>query len=220
MYLGENIDKSYFDNINVIEFKEELYSYVKNMNFSNLNLDILFNEIKESKEFENRILEATCYHLGYDYQDLIDNLDYNRIETDREDINKLITVQEERIKKLLIQFVYEELPFNYLMKISKIRGKFNIKKDIREDLIKLLNDEIAKSRNLEETLNILQDSIDSKTQSENFKNLSRKIDIKANKVIIENKFLIGIIDEITNDNLIKLVDNICKDKMVWDNLFD
>lgn len=99
-----------------------------------------------------------------------------------------------------------------------MRGKFNIKKDIREDIIKLLYSEIEKSKNLEDTLNIIQNTIDSKTQNENYVNIARKISLKSDKVVTENKFLIGLLDEIPLENLEKIVDNIIADKLVWDNL--
>lgn len=218
MFIENNVNKEHFDSINVIEFKEELYNNAKTFNFSSLNLDILFNEIQNSKEFEKRILELVCSNLGYSYEELIDNLDFSRIETDLEDVNKMIFEQEERIKKIIIQFIYDELPFNYLIKISRMRGKYNLKKDLREDLIKLLYKEIEKSKNLEDTLNLIQSTIDSKTQIESYTNIARKINIKSNKVVAENKFIIGLLDEISLDKLEALVDTICADKLVWDNL--
>ena len=218
MFIDNDVNKEHFDSINVVEFKEELYNFVRDYNFSSLNLDILFNEINNSKEFENRILELICFNLGYSFQELIDNLNFSRIDTDLGDVNKLIFEQEVRIKKLIIHFIYEELPFNYLIKISKMKGKFNIKKDIREDIIKLLYSEIEKSKNLEDTLNIIQNTIDSKTQNENYVNIARKISLKSDKVVTENKFLIGLLDEIPLENLEKIVDNIIADKLVWDNL--
>ena len=140
-------------------------------------------------------------------------------QTQDESIQRLIDKQYERVKTMFISFIFDQLPFNYLIKISKKQGKYNLKENIRENLIEQINIEIQKLIALDTTLDMLQDQLPDTKKKNEINIATSKIANAYEKIIIENKMLIGIINELSLDVLENLVDKYINNKKVFTNLF-
>ena len=140
-------------------------------------------------------------------------------ETQDTDVQKLIDDQYERVKTMFISFIFDQLPFNYLIKISKKQGKYNLKENIRENLIELLNIEIQKLVSLDNTLDLLQEQMPETKRKNELNIATSKITNSYKKIIIENKMLIGIVRELSLNVLENLVDKYIDNKKVFSNLY-
>lgn len=207
--------------ISVINFfEDELFTRLNDYNFGEIQQDVLEDTLKNSDEFLDRVIELVYFKLGLDFNEFILNLKNHSEDTDIVSINYLIENQLRHVKLLLIDFLFKQLPFNYILKMAK-NGltPWNIDNlNIRELLIEQLQIEIEKTHNINDTTEIIKDSLSSITQLEQFNNIKNKLNNRSNKIIIENKLLIGIIDEISSDNLKQIFKDILNNEMIQLNI--
>ena len=204
--------------LSVLSHKENLLNNLKFFNFEKISWAILSQEFENDQELKDEIFNLAISFLEFDI-DEFQHILTSKWQTQDESIQRLIDKQYERVKTMFISFIFDQLPFNYLIKISKKQGKYNLKENIRENLIEQINIEIQKLIALDTTLDILQDQL-SDTKKKNEMNIATsKIANAYEKIIIENKMLIGIINELSLDVLENLVDKYINNKKVFTNLF-
>lgn len=207
--------------ISVINFfEDELFERLNDYNFGEIQLDVLDDTLKSSDEFLDRVVELVYFKMGLNFEEFITNLKNYSEDTEISSINYIIENQLRQVKLLLVDFLFKQLPFNYIIKMAK-NGltPWNIDDiNIRELLIEQIQIEIEKTHNINDTTDIIKDSLSSITQLENFTNIKNKINNRSNKVIIENKLLIGIIDEISLDNLKQIFKDILNNEMIQKNI--
>ena len=73
--------------------------------------------------------------------------------------------------------------------------------------------------NIQETLSSVQSGLENKEQLKKFNNLKNRQMAVSDKVIIENKFLIGLFQEIPLGNLYSLIKDIMDNEVVNSNLY-
>ena len=129
--------------LSVLSYRENLLNNLKFFNFEKISWAILSGEFERDQDLKDEIFELAIKFLDFDI-DEFQNILAAKWETQDTDVQKLIDDQYERVKTMFISFIFDQLPFNYLIKISKKQGKYNLKENIRENLIELLNIEIQK----------------------------------------------------------------------------
>ena len=144
--------------LSVLSYRENLLNNLKFFNFEKISWAILSGEFERDQDLKDEIFELAIKFLDFDI-DEFQNILAAKWETQDTDVQKLIDDQYERVKTMFISFIFDQLPFNYLIKISKKQGKYNLKENIRENLIELLNIEIQKLVSLDNTLDLLQEQM-------------------------------------------------------------
>ena len=204
--------------LSVLSHKENLLNNLKFFNFEKISWAILSQEFENDQELKDEIFDLAISFLEFDI-DEFQHILTSKWQTQDESIQRLIDKQYERVKTMFISFIFDQLPFNYLIKISKKQGKYNLKENIRENLIEQINIEIQKLIALDTTLDILQDQLPDTKMKNEVNIATSKIANAYEKIIIENKMLIGIINELSLDVLENLVDKYINNKKVFTNLF-
>ena len=191
--------------LSVLSYRENLLNNLKFFNFEKISWAILSGEFERDQDLKDEIFELAIKFLDFDI-DEFQNILAAKWETQDTDVQKLIDDQYERVKTMFISFIFDQLPFNYLIKISKKQGKYNLKENIRENLIELLNIEIQKLVSLDNTLDLLQEQMPETKRKNELNIATSKITNSYKKIIIENKMLIGIVRELSLNVLENLVD--------------
>ena len=204
--------------LSVLSYRENLLNNLKFFNFEKISWAILSGEFERDQDLKDEIFELAIKFLDFDI-DEFQNILAAKWETQDTDVQKLIDDQYERVKTMFISFIFDQLPFNYLIKISKKQGKYNLKENIRENLIELLNIEIQKLVSLDNTLDLLQDQMPETKRKNELNIATSKITNSYRKIIIENKMLIGIVRELSLNVLENLVDKYIDNKKVFSNLY-
>ena len=204
--------------LSVLSYRENLLNNLKFFNFEKISWAILSGEFERDQDLKDEIFELAIKFLDFDV-DEFQNILAAKWETQDTDVQKLIDDQYERVKTMFISFIFDQLPFNYLIKISKKQGKYNLKENIRENLIELLNIEIQKLVSLDNTLDLLQDQMPETKRKNELNIATSKITNSYKKIIIENKMLIGIVRELSLNVLENLVDKYIDNKKVFSNLY-
>ena len=204
--------------LSVLSHKENLLNNLKFFNFEKISWAILSGEFEKDQDLKDEIFELAIKFLDFDI-DEFQNILAAKWETQDTDVQKLIDDQYERVKTMFISFIFDQLPFNYLIKISKKQGKYNLKENIRENLIELLNIEIQKLVSLDNTLDLLQEQMPETKRKNELNIATSKITNSYKKIIIENKMLIGIVRELSLNVLENLVDKYIDNKKVFSNLY-
>ena len=204
--------------LSVLSYRENLLNNLKFFNFEKISWAILSGEFERDQDLKDEIFELAIKFLDFDI-DEFQNILAAKWETQDTDVQKLIDDQYERVKTMFISFIFDQLPFNYLIKISKKQGKYNLKENIRENLIELLNIEIQKLVSLDNTLDLLQDQMPETKRKNELNIATSKITNSYKKIIIENKMLIGIVRELSLNVLENLVDKYIDNKKVFSNLY-
>ena len=204
--------------LSVLNYRENLLNNLKFFNFEKISWAILSGEFERDQDLKDEIFELAIKFLDFDV-DEFQNILAAKWETQDTDVQKLIDDQYERVKTMFISFIFDQLPFNYLIKISKKQGKYNLKENIRENLIELLNIEIQKLVSLDNTLDLLQDQMPETKRKNELNIATSKITNSYKKIIIENKMLIGIVRELSLNVLENLVDKYIDNKKVFSNLY-
>lgn len=204
--------------LSVLSHKENLLNNLKFFNFEKISWAILSQEFENDQELKDEIFDLAISFLEFDI-DEFQHILTSKWQTQDESIQRLIDKQYERVKTMFISFIFDQLPFNYLIKISKKQGKYNLKENIRENLIEQINIEVQKLIALDTTLDILQDQLPDTKKKNEMNIATSKIANAYEKIIIENKMLIGIINELSLDVLENLVDKYINNKKVFTNLF-
>lgn len=204
--------------LSVLSYRENLLNNLKFFNFEKISWAILSGEFERDQDLKDEIFELAIKFLDFDI-DEFQNILAAKWETQDTDVQKLIDDQYERVKTMFISFIFDQLPFNYLIKISKKQGKYNLKENIRENLIELLNIEIQKLVSLDNTLDLLQEQMPETKRKNELNIATSKITNSYKKIIIENKMLIGIVRELSLNILENLVDKYIDNKKVFSNLY-
>ena len=204
--------------LSVLNYRENLLNNLKFFNFEKISWAILSGEFERDQDLKDEIFELAIKFLDFDI-DEFQNILAAKWETQDTDVQKLIDDQYERVKTMFISFIFDQLPFNYLIKISKKQGKYNLKENIRENLIELLNIEIQKLVSLDNTLDLLQEQMPETKRKNELNIATSKITNSYKKIIIENKMLIGIVRELSLNVLENLVDKYIDNKKVFSNLY-
>ena len=204
--------------LSVLNYRENLLNNLKFFNFEKISWAILSGEFERDQDLKDEIFELAIKFLDFDI-DEFQNILAAKWETQDTDVQKLIDDQYERVKTMFISFIFDQLPFNYLIKISKKQGKYNLKENIRENLIELLNIEIQKLVSLDNTLDLLQDQMPETKRKNELNIATSKITNSYKKIIIENKMLIGIVRELSLNVLENLIDKYIDNKKVFSNLY-
>mgnify|MGYP003542065223 FL=1 len=204
--------------LSVLSYREKLLNNLKFFNFEKISWAILSGEFERDQDLKDEIFELAIKFLDFDI-DEFQNILAAKWETQDTDVQKLIDDQYERVKTMFISFIFDQLPFNYLIKISKKQGKYNLKENIRENLIELLNIEIQKLVSLDNTLDLLQEQMPETKRKNELNIATSKITNSYKKIIIENKMLIGIVRELSLNVLENLVDKYIDNKKVFSNLY-
>lgn len=204
--------------LSVLNYRENLLNNLKFFNFEKISWAILSGEFERDQDLKDEIFELAIKFLDFDI-DEFQNILAAKWETQDTDVQKLIDDQYERVKTMFISFIFDQLPFNYLIKISKKQGKYNLKENIRENLIELLNIEIQKLVSLDNTFDLLQEQMPETKRKNELNIATSKITNSYKKIIIENKMLIGIVRELSLNVLENLVDKYIDNKKVFSNLY-
>ena len=204
--------------LSVLNYRENLLNNLKFFNFEKISWAILSGEFERDQDLKDEIFELAIKFLDFNI-DEFQNILAAKWETQDTDVQKLIDDQYERVKTMFISFIFDQLPFNYLIKISKKQGKYNLKENIRENLIELLNIEIQKLVSLDNTLDLLQEQMPETKRKNELNIATSKITNSYKKIIIENKMLIGIVRELSLNVLENLVDKYIDNKKVFSNLY-
>ena len=204
--------------LSVLSYRENLLNNLKFFNFEKISWAILSGEFERDQDLKDEIFELAIKFLDFDI-DEFQNILAAKWETQDTDVQKLIDDQYERVKTMFISFIFDQLPFNYLIKISKKQGKYNLKENIRENLIELLNIEIQKLVSLDNTLDLLQEQMPETKRKNELNIATSKITNSYKKIIIENKMLIGIVRELSLNVLENLIDKYIDNKKVFSNLY-
>ena len=208
----------------VLYFEEKLLKSLKEFRFQDFTMPVVYDLCNSHPSFKSAILDYICYRLGIKLEDFIDEIELSLpddIVDSGQEIKDIFKSSSQRIQNILIEFIYEILPSGFLIKISKERGhKFDEIKDfLRDDIINLLRKDIEKTTNIQETLISIQSGLENKEQLKKFNNLKNRQLAVSDKVIIENKFLIGLLQEISIDNLYSLIKDIMDNEVIESNLY-
>lgn len=208
----------------VLYFEESLLKSLKEFRFQDFTMPVVYDLCNTNANFKYAVMDYICSRIGIKLEDFIDEIELSLpddIIDSGQEIKDIFKSSSQRIQNILIQFFYEILPSGFLVKISKKRGhKFDeIKEFLRDDIINLLREDIQKTLNIQETLSSVQSGLENKEQLKKFNNLKNRQMAVSDKVIIENKFLIGLFQEIPLGNLYSLIKDIMDNEVVNSNLY-
>ena len=219
MQINFDLDKKEATVINF--FEDELYSRLDNFSLGEIQQDVLLDTLKNSEGFLERVIELVYFKLGLDFDDFVLNMKNHSDTSDYDGINSLIENQLHHVKMVLIDFLFKQLPFNYILTLAREKKitLWNLEEvNLRELLIGQLQMEIEKVHNVNDTTDLIQNSLSSIVQLNQFVNIKNKINNRSNKVIIENKLIMGIIDEMPLENLRQIFTDILSDDTIQRNL--
>lgn len=208
----------------VLYFEESLLKSLKEFRFQDFTMPVVYDLCNTNANFKYAVMDYICSRIGIKLEDFIDEIELSLpddIIDSGQEIKDIFKSSSQRIQNILIQFFYEILPSGFLVKISKKRGhRFDeIKEFLRDDIINLLREDIQKTLNIQETLSSVQSGLENKEQLKKFNNLKNRQMAVSDKVIIENKFLIGLFQEIPLGNLYSLIKDIMDNEVVNSNLY-
>lgn len=219
MQINFDLDKKEATVINF--FEDELYSRLDNFSLGEIQQDVLLDTLKNSEGFLERVIELVYFKLGLDFDDFVLNMKNHSDTSDYDGINSLIENQLHHVKMVLIDFLFKQLPFNYILTLAREKKitLWNLEEvNLRELLIGQLQMEIEKVHNVNDTTDLIQNSLSSIVQLNQFVNIKNKINNRSNKVIIENKLIMGIVDEMPLENLKQIFTDILSDDTIQRNL--
>lgn len=219
MQINFDLDKKEATVINF--FEDELYSRLDNFSLGEIQQDVLLDTLKNSEGFLERVIELVYFKLGLDFDDFVLNMKNHSDTSDYDGINSLIENQLHHVKIVLIDFLFKQLPFNYILTLAREKKitLWNLEEvNLRELLIGQLQMEIEKVHNVNDTTDLIQNSLSSIVQLNQFVNIKNKINNRSNKVIIENKLIMGIVDEMPLENLKQIFTDILSDDTIQRNL--
>lgn len=204
-------------------YEDNLLDLAKQFKFSEFTYFTLF-EICKNKEFKDNLYNYCVSRLNLDL-DQIDFYFNSNFSLDSESIRRLISKQQDRLEMVCIEFMYMNLPFNYLIKLNKMNklGKLYSRDlypidEIRDGLIKLLNLEIEKIMNVDITMDKIKSQLVNKKQSDKVGAIQTASQSISKKTILENKFIISVLDTIPSDKLESLIIDILDDSLIQSNM--
>lgn len=220
------------DNTLPVLYLDELFQKISNFKYSEFTLPSIEDGCK-NKEFKEKLFNFSCSLLNINSDELIDKFD-NIQDENSEALGNLIKLRYSRFQMVIIEFIFEFLPFNHLRKISnKIKGNQlgEIKNlydlinnsetnniNIKEISIELLYEEIRKINNIDSTMNTLANQIQNREQAKKLNNIKNASLSVSKKVINENLLIINIIENCPLDNINNIVLKLLDDNLIASNL--
>lgn len=209
----------------ILPFEEELYNLAKQFKYSSFTLSTLYDTCK-NKKFKERLFGFAANRLNIDLDELsyTFSIDYSADESDK--LNNLLKNQLSRFETLTIEFLFEYIPFNYLIKASDEAWKNNPNISINEfvsGVRPLLNKyillEIDKVNNVIKTLDTIKNDLQQKEQVKKLSNLQTASLNISNKTILENKIMLSILNHCPRENLESIIKEMIDDNLVYANIF-
>ena len=207
-----------------LNFEENFLNTMRKFEFEKMEMSVIEDVFINKPELKEEVFNFACSLIDFDIENFKEEI-YNKIQLSEEELSTkqglktLINDQQSRLKSLIIEFIYQQLPLNYLIKISKKVGKYNLKHNIRENIIELIENDIEKIGNADNMLNSISDHLDAKDQKTKFKILVSKLANKNHKVTMEFKFLIYLINETSLEKLENLVDTYMDNKFLFGQMY-
>ena len=139
----DNIYPAFESDVVFLPFEEELFLKTTSFKYSEFMLNTLYDTCKD-QTFLNKLFQWSCTKLNLNIDELKYYFESNFDTESGIGLNNLVNKQYHRIQMVTIEFLFEYLPFNYLIKISKNRGNKldNLLVNIRQDLLEQITLEI------------------------------------------------------------------------------
>lgn len=225
MQLSSNFEDFSNTETVILPFEEELLNLAKQFKYTDFTLSTLYDTCK-SKEFKSKLFNYAAARLNIDLDELsyTFSIDFGTDESDK--LNNLLKNQLSRFEMLVIEFLFEYLPFNYLIKASDEAWKNNndismneFISGIRPLLNKYILLEIDKVSNVIKTIETIKNDLQQKEQVKKLSNLqSASLNI-SNKTILENRIMLSILNHCPRENLETIIKEMVDDDLVYTNIF-
>lgn len=205
----------------ILPFEEELFQNVINFRYTNFMLNTLYDTCKDQR-FLDRLFNWSCEKLGIDIEQLKYYFESNFDEETRVSLGNLMDNQFHRIQVVTIEFLFEYLPFNYLIKVSQKRNTSNFDNltiNIRQDILDLLLEEVKKIENMNKTLDSIRENLQQKEQLKNFSTLHNASLSVSKKTVLENMYMYSIVDSCSQDTLLNIISDMMDDNLIVSNLY-
>lgn len=220
MQLNNDINYVPDDEVTYLPFEEELFQNVTSFKYENFVLTTLYETCKDQR-FLEKLFTWVCEKFNLDIDEIKAYFNNNFDEETRESLGKLVDNQYHRIQMLTIEFIFELLPFNYLIKISQKRGnKFSdLMVNFRGDLTECIEGEIKQIDNMLLTLNTVRNGLQNKEQLKKFSGLHSASISVARKTQLENMYLYSVVNSWNQDNMNTILTQLLDDDLVYTNLY-
>lgn len=206
-------------------FEEELFELAKQFKYTNFTLSTLYDTCKNSN-FKTRLFDYAASRLNIDLDELSYTFGIDNGADESDKFNNLIKNQLARFQTLVIEFLFEYIPFNYLIKASdeawKNNNTININEfvsGVRPLLNKYILLEIDKVNNIIKTLDTIRNDLQQKEQVKKLSNLQSVSLNISNKTILENRIMLSILNHCPRENLEKIIKEMIDDNLVYTNLY-
>ena len=213
-------------------YLDELYEKISNFKYSDFTIQSIADGC-ENSAFKERLFQYACNRLNIQPDELSDAFS-NAQDENSAAIANLIKNRYNRFQTVIIDFLFELLPFNHLRNISnKIKqGKLGSIKNIydlindsddqafniRAQIIELLEKEIQKINNIDSTMLTLAGQLQNKAQSLKLNSLRSASVSVSKKVIQENLLILNIIESCPLQNLNDIILDMLDDDLIASNI--
>ena len=206
-------------------FEEELYELASQFKYSSFTLSTLYDTCK-NKDFKAKLFGYAAARLNIDLDELSYTFSIDNGADESDKFNTLLKNQLSRFETLVIEFLFEYLPFNYLIKASDDAWKSNntitmneFISGIRPLLNKYILLEIDKVNNVVKTIETIKNDLQQKEQVKKLSNLQTASLNISNKTILENRIMLSIINHCPRENLESIIKEMVDDNLVYANIF-
>lgn len=206
-------------------FEEELYELASQFKYSSFTLSTLYDTCK-NKGFKAKLFDYATARLNIDLDELSYTFSIDNGADESDKFNTLLKNQLSRFETLVIEFLFEYLPFNYLIKASDDAWKSNNNitmnefiSGIRPLLNKYILLEIDKVNNVIKTIETIKNDLQQKEQVKKLSNLQTASLNISNKTILENRIMLSIINHCPRENLESIIKEMVDDNLVYANIF-
>lgn len=215
-------------------YLDRLYNLLLNFEFSKFT-PVAVEDACTNEEFKQKVYNMVCNKLNIDSDELINSFENTNDENSLE-IRKLIKNRYSRFQMVIINFLYEQLPFNYLRKIANninegklgsisniydlINDNDNGELNIRKQIMDIIELEIQKINNIDSTLLTLSNQIQNKEQFKKLNTIKNATNSVAKKVIQENLLILSILDTCPIDSLNTIILDMLDDDLIASNILN
>lgn len=221
-----------FENSRPKLYLDDLFEKISNFKYSEFTLPSIQDGC-ENQEFKDRLFQYTCQRLNINPDDLLNEFQ-NLNDENSQALANLIKNRYNRFQMVIIEFLFELLPFNYLRniankirsgKLGSIKNIYNLINDsednefnIRNQLIEILEIEIQKINNIDNTMLTLSNQIQNREQAKKLNSIRNASISVSKKVIQENLLILNIIEKCPLQNLNDIILDILEDDLISSNL--
>jgi hypothetical protein len=215
-------------------YLDRLYNLLLNFKFSKFT-PVTIDDACTNEEFKQKLYNMVCHKLNVNPEELINNFENSNDENSVE-IRKMIKNRYARFQMVIINFLYEQLPFNYLRKIAnnindgKLGSISNIydlindndggELNIRKQIMDIIELEIQKINNIDSTLLTLSNQIQNKEQFKKLNTIKNATNSVSKKVIQENLLILSILDTCPIDCLNTIILDMLDDDLIASNILN